>query len=402
MTRTELDIAATIASVADDLVVDTDAFVTTIKRRHRRRRRRQLAVAGGATLVVALGVGVPAALLGPLGSGGPVAAPTGGATTTARVFAGTCTVEKIAAPLDVQPGLPIGVTAMDPTGRYIAGTYGPPPTYGEVTASVGGQPVLWDNGVGRVLPVGGEHVNFVHVSSVNRHGWVVGTSSTDLGESSVAWISRDATSWEVLPMPAGYESARAAAINDRGDVVGTVFGGSSSDLVVWSPDDEGGWTTRVIDTMTWTTTLAIDDDGTVTAFVTGRQPHLWHSDGTRTSPPQLDHLPWVNPIQVRGDWAVATTAVPVGDSPVPTDTVLLRWNIRTGETDLIDGPVESIWLGATVNGRGDVAWVGTLRTHDGHEYALPDPPGARAVYPPVVISEDATLIASLDGSVWRC
>lgn len=63
MTRTEADIAATIASVAEDIVVDTDAFVSTVKQRHGRRQRRQLAIAAGAVAVVALGAGVPAALL---------------------------------------------------------------------------------------------------------------------------------------------------------------------------------------------------------------------------------------------------------------------------------------------------------------------------------------------------
>ncbi|MBX6751113.1 MAG: hypothetical protein IRY85_15835, partial [Micromonosporaceae bacterium] len=376
MTRTEADIAATIAAAADDIVVDTDAFVTTVKRRHRWRRRRQLAIAGGATVVVAVGVGVPAALLGPLGSGGPVAAPTGGATTTAQAFAGTCTVEKIPTPLDVEPGLPVWLTATDPTGRYIVGTYGPAPAPDGITTSAGGQPVRWDNGVGRVLPVDVDNVKFVQVSSVNRHGWVVGAAYADFGEPAVAWISRDATSWEVLPPPVGYRAAYAAAINDRGDVVGMAFGANGSHPVVWSPDGEGGWTTRVIDAVTWNNLLAIDDDGVVTVFVTGRQPHRWHPDGKVSGPPPLDHLAWVEPIQVRGDWVVATASVPSEGSLGQTGMVLLRWNIRTGETSLIEATVESMWSGATVNARGDVAWAGTLRTHDGHEYALPNPPAA--------------------------
>lgn len=295
---------------------------------------------------------------------------------------------------------------MDPSGRFIAGSYGPAPSsYDGSVTSVGGLPVLWDNGVGRVLPVDTENAEDVHVSGVNRHGWVIGGLRRPTGSglsAYVAWISRDATSWEQLPTPAGYDGANAFDINDRGDVVGLALNAAGGDPVVWSPDGEGGWTPRVIDVATWNSTLAIADDGTVTMFVTGRQPYLWHPDGTEFAAPQLD-LPWVDPVQVRGDWAVVVAGRTEGDSAVPVGTVLLRWNVRTGETSVIDTDVELAWPTATVNTRGDVAWPGTLRTHDGREYALPLPSDAQWLPDgPVAINEDATVIASTNGHLWRC
>lgn len=78
---------------------------------------------------------------------------------------------------------------MDPTGRFIVGSYGPPVPPGESWMG-GGAPVLWDNGVGRVLPVSGEDIRDVVAVDVNRHGSVVGSLRrlVDGMDVPVAWV----------------------------------------------------------------------------------------------------------------------------------------------------------------------------------------------------------------------
>ena len=231
MTRTEADLAAAIAAVTDELVVDTDAFVTTVKHRHRQRRRRQLALTAGAAAVVAVAASVPAALLaGPFGpdAAGPTAAPTGplgGWATIPRTFTGACPVEAIPTPLDVEPGHPVWLTDVDPTGRFVVGTYGPPVgpdgSWGNSDGPTGrALPVRWDNGVGRVLPIGGEGLRNVRPAAVNRHGAVVGSLRRNDVARTVAWVSLDGTTWSPLPTPPGYDDAYAIGITDDNTVLG--------------------------------------------------------------------------------------------------------------------------------------------------------------------------------------
>lgn len=421
MTRTETELATTIAAAAD-VVVDTDAFVTTVKYRARRRRRVQFAVAGAGTAVAALAVAVPVSLIATT----PTATtPTPGTTPWApRVFTGNCTIQSIPTPLDVEPGLPIQLTGMDPTGRYITGSYGPAPQVTNDSVSIGGPglPVLWDNGIGRVLPVSGDGTPEVNVIDVNRHGSVVGSLRRLVNGTATffGWVSMDGIEWDLLPTPDGYREAYAVDINDRGEIVGVAHDDLRSDPVLWSAGDRGPWIVRVIEAPNWNGggAVAITDDGMIVGTLRAGQPYAWDNDGAGRALPLPDGTTWGNVASANGDWAVGTAGVRGKDLDTKA-THLLRWNLRTRETSIVDTASASPSAGAVVNSRGDVVWNRTraaqvaalpdswnvLRTHDGEEYELPNPPDDDRMYlfgrQPVAMSDDATLIAGRS-ILWRC
>jgi len=416
-TFTESDLADTLVATAD-VVVDTDALVRTIKRRARERRRVHVAVAGGVTAVLAIGAGTTAAALlssGPTGSGTAVATnpvPTG--TATLPAFTGDCLLYLIAGPLDVEPGHPIRLQDMDPTGRYIVGSYGPPVgPNGEWSPSDGatGQalPVRWDDGVGRVIPIAGEDINSVFVSGVNQQGAVVGGLRRN--GSSAAWVSLDGTTWSLLPTPPGYDEASAIGISDNNEIVGYVDEGTAPAPAVWSAGPGDRWTARVIDVPDGVAgmALAITHDGLLVGILRG-EPYVWDADGTARALPLPDGLTWGDVVDARGDWAV-------GFAPDGTEVAhVLRWNVRTGEVSTFEPELTGGVWGAAVNSRGDVAWTHQetylagspelstlLVTSDGQQYELPQPAGSEYGMPtPVALSDDATLIAGASGELWSC
>jgi hypothetical protein len=403
MNRTEADLAHTISATAD-VVVDTDAFVTAVKRHARQRRRKQLALAGLGTAAVTIAVVVPVSLIA---TGHAPTGPAASGTPAPRVFGGTCVVEPIATPLGVDPGQPIRLIAMDPTGRFIVGSYGPSVPPGE-TWTGGSVPVLWDNGVGRVLPVTGEDIRDVFAVDVNRHGSVVGglRRLVDGMEVPVSWVYLQGRGWSELPPPEGFGVAYAVGINGHNEVVGYTAPGY---LVVWSLGPDDRWTSRTAypaaGNSGWP--IGITDDGVVVGNVSAR-PYVMRPDGSNNTLPLPDDTTWGAVAEARGDWAVGAA----GGANTRISTHVVRWNLRTGEMSTVD---KANALFFVVNARGDVAFRvsreqfvaglpeawSVLVTHDGLEYELPDPP-ANPTGDPVAISDDATLVAAYDGHLWRC
>jgi hypothetical protein len=403
VTRTESELADIIAAVAE-VVVDTDTFVTTIKRRARRRHQRHLAVAGVGTVAVATAVAVPVTLgLGPRASG-----PPGSEASPPQALSGICTAELIADPLNVEPGSQVQLFAMDPSGRYVVGSYGSPV---DAPSNRMGVAVRWDNGVGTVLPVEGDN-DQVFAGDVNRKGSVVGTLRRNIdGEYvSIAWAYTEALGWRVLYAPQNYNDSVAIGIDDNDDVLGYASTGARIDTVAWSIDAYGNWTTRVIGPSGTTgLTLEATDDGTLVGVLTAGEPYVWYPDGTGRLLELPDGITWGSVSDASGDWAVGfAPGVVATGTPRP-----VRWNIRTGEVSLVDDePAAS--RSVAVSARGDVAWAAArstpaaiLRTTDGREYELPVPERSDGVVrqagvEPVAVSEDATVIIGAGGELWRC
>src|SRR5690606_434415 len=149
----------------------------------------------------------------------------------------------------------------------------------------GGEPVRWDNGVGRVLPVGGDNIYHEVTTAINRHGTTVGSLRSVVNNRTLhfAWVSLDGTQRRILPTPVGWDEAYAAGINDHGDVVGVATTTSNSHAVpvVWTPAPDGRWVTRVIEVPAGLRgyALAITDDHLVVGTL-GGEPYVWDPDGT--------------------------------------------------------------------------------------------------------------------------
>jgi hypothetical protein len=417
MTRTEADLATTIASVADDVVVDTDAFVAAVKQRHRRRRRRQVSVAAGAAAVLTVGAGVPA-VLHASGITSPTAVPSGpvgGWATTPRIFTGDCWVEAVPAPLDVEPGHPVWVEDADPTGRFLVGTYGPPvgpDGWSNMDGPTGRiLPVRWDSGVGRVIPVAGPDLRDVRPVAVNRHGAIAGiVRHPDVGGNGfLAWVSLDGTAWNLLPIPQGYVEAYALSITDDGTVLGAAYSTTSAHAaVVWTRNRSGVWLATVTPLAQGAAVSAITDDGWIVGSIGSGQPYVWGPDGTGRELPLPDHATWGSVDQVRGEWAVGLAGQEDAKGPLRITTHIVRWNVRTGETTIVaDRP--SMGTVAAVNSRGDVAWFdgsNVVLVRNGRTYVLPEVPEDLTRMPPpftepVALTDDATLIVGHD-ALWWC
>ncbi|GAA0518972.1 hypothetical protein Ade02nite_79960 [Paractinoplanes deccanensis] len=103
-------------------------------------------------------------------------------------------------------------TAVDPTGRFIAGA-----VQGSEETGEQGKALLWDGGTLRELPVAG----FAPAPlGVNVHGTVVGSVTRD--HRLVGWAYENGKV-RVLPAPAGSD-VTANAVNQRGDIVGVIRG----------------------------------------------------------------------------------------------------------------------------------------------------------------------------------
>jgi len=77
----------------------------------------------------------------------------------------------------------------------------------------------------------------------SENGWVVGDQVID-GQSR-PFIARNEDGFQLLPLPAGFNSGAALGVNSNGLVVGTVSdSGLAFDLgqpAFWTPDASGGW-----------------------------------------------------------------------------------------------------------------------------------------------------------------
>jgi hypothetical protein len=165
--------------------------------------------------------------------------------------------------------------------------------------------------------------DFKVVGSANRAG---DFTTTDYREVR-GWVYRHG-SFAELALPSGATKVELIDINDAGDVLGTVTPADATrrEAVVWThgrPDRP-----RVLDTPAGLSSRAygIAWDGTVVGEVfdgASLTSFLWHPDGTGEPLPR--------PAEISQDGGVTGL---VGDWAVGPD---VRWNIRTGQADVIKG-----------------------------------------------------------------
>ncbi|MGA4727494.1 hypothetical protein ACPB67_08765 [Micromonospora taraxaci] len=386
MTVDEQRIAALLQSApVPEPRVDVARAVSDGRRRRRRRRTGGVAavtVLAGLAVVGAVGFG---------GAGRPqapdpptvVAAPTAVASTAGAPPV-TCEASWLPQPI----GGPVAVAnGVDPTGRYIVGDIG--------TGNEDGRIVLWTDGKATVLPAGARHA-----AAVNARGDVVGT-----GGNGIGWVYR-AGKLRFLVTPPNYQAVLVHAVNGRGDIVGTARGARDShQAVVWSADRPQEY--RLVGPPGSAAT-AITEDGSVVGAM-GDLPYRWTPEGTGIALPVPDGVPHASVEAARGEWAVGMAPGERQGSSVRMLPV--RWNLTTGVVSLMPHPSIS-----AIAGNGEVLvddGAPLLVAPDGSSRRLPGRPEVRATeagtYSASGISDDAmTVVGAVHENeayrplVWRC
>ncbi|GAA1680630.1 hypothetical protein GCM10009745_25810 [Kribbella yunnanensis] len=165
-----------------------------------------------------------------------------------------CTASVLALPAGTPVGAQSDVTKADDSGRFVVG---------RVWSGDDMRPVLWTDGVPRVLddaPGVGPGV-----VDVNSSGVVIGSSTAKDG-TTLPWVFADGT-YRVLEVPDYMNGTTGvAAINNRGDIVGSGMSNFTEDLasLVWP----GGGKPRVLLTPEGQLSSATDinDDGVVVGW----------------------------------------------------------------------------------------------------------------------------------------
>ncbi|KUL32643.1 hypothetical protein [Actinoplanes awajinensis] len=279
--------------------------------RQRVRRRRAVWAGAGAALTVGALLAVPKVLLSDAGPDNRPALP---AATSAPV----------AHPAGCRPRtlpVPDGITDMeaesvDPTGRYIVGN---------ATVKHVFRPVLWTDGVPRLLPV---PVGSVQVTGVNASGVVVGLVNDGAGGGSV--FRFEDGQYTVLGMPAGnWSPYPGAMINTAGDVLVNAEpatagenNGKGTIVLLW----KAGATTPVrLPLPAGATVDDLADDGTMVGGLyrdgAGVAGYRWDQRGGArklSAPAGKVTLASAS----RGDWVTGS---------VWGQGEAARWNLRTGE-----------------------------------------------------------------------
>jgi uncharacterized membrane protein len=394
--------------------------------RARARRRRQLAAGGSAAVALAVAAAVPAAVRVWPHSPDPYLAAD-------RYPALDCTVTELLVPDQETDPSPAGVVAMDPTGRYLVGTrmeveyenLSTDPEEGVVgsMAASPGSAILWDDGEPMELPV---LRGTAWPMDVNSDGLVVGTGE-DADQVPYGWAYHQGDLTE-LTAPPGYEFFDVDAVNEAGDIVGTV-GPEDDDsrpvgmVAVWPA---GQWDEPYVIPGTDVSSVAdITDAGVVVGnrFDESEsgltfQPYLWNPDGTVRYLRLPEGATSGEVSAVRGAWAVgyadlrvpADTAeepagyVEVSGAPAtgaPTDGLVtvampVRWDVMTGDVEVLDpngGRDRSNAYARGVSANGDVmlSFGSPLVYRDGEWFSVPSP--AEGYLDLSAIDDSGTVIA---------
>jgi hypothetical protein len=377
--------------------LDLDAIVQVGRRQVRNRR---MAVVGGTAALLAAVAAIPAAV--PLRLSGGDGDVGGSPATSGPLTVLDCDITVLPLPEEfAEPGpdtFPaVQLTAMDPTGRYAVGNAYQQTR--EEDGSISSLPdgvVLWEDGHPTVPPAL-RGVN--EARDVNADGVVVGGGDTVGSPDTFAWTYHDGEVTE-LPIPEGFASAEARAINAAGDVVGTGINGDGLHTVlVWPAGDPDHPRLLAAPPGHAAVASGITDEGVVvgesSAAWDADRTHetavyLWEPDGTRVVLPVPERAVQARVTAVRGDWAVGVTGFetdepqPSPAPPTPDNSVSLLWDLDARTLRLTGGNGAS-----GVNAAGDVLYgEGPGETpapaviRDGEAYFLPDPIAEGAIAPP--------------------
>jgi hypothetical protein len=292
----------------------------------------------------------------------------------------------------------VEVLDMDPTGRYVVGAVlSRSPPYRE-------RPVLWDNEVALLPKVPG---TAGRLTAVNSHGWAVGVGQSFGGSAFLLMPGKSD------PIVLG---APPIDINESGQIVAGMSG--ANDEGVLTPGPDGEFSVRTLDHALDRHLLGITEDGTVIGWVGHGQdpaaPYAWDADGAARELTPPEGISFHTFLDLNGDWALIETLSEDGS------TGLARWNVRTGESSIVDSFNEGQWyrLGHPVVSPVGVAFAGEpgYLVVNGEAFALPVPaglPAGRWGAAPAAVSADGTVVAGTmvdltvrgqppKPALWRC
>ncbi|QDY09193.1 hypothetical protein FJK98_20200 [Micromonospora sp. HM134] len=234
-------------------------------------------------------------------------------------------------PLPLPAGVAHGrATAVDPTGRYVAGI-GTRITDGVWEPAL----LLWQGA--RVTVV--DTALAEDVVGVNSAGVVIGNAYVTAVQRPWRYQNGGLTD---LPVPGSVSGAWAAGINGRGDVVGygAVEATESMIALRWPVDRPG--TVETIDTPPDGVAVTVLDDGTVVGSARVSAGSSSYAGWVRRPDGQFVRLTvpgrsnaWV--FAARGGWAAGTT----GDDP-DGQRQPVRWELGTGKATVVDPAVEPV------------------------------------------------------------
>jgi hypothetical protein len=300
--------------------LDLPNLLDTGQRRVRRRRVGQFGLAALVAVAVAGAALTPQLLRSPshrqqvqVGASSQGKDPASPAPSTAPATGAQCRITNLAVPAGLSD---VSATTVDPTGRYIGG---------HGTKGQNFTPVLWTDGVPKVLPI---QRASAEVDSVNASGVAVGLASTKAYDDvyryqngKVTFLKPPPGNWHVYPWP---------AINAGGDIVinaepvGSYEGANSfafywpagSDTAVRIPLPEGANVYAISDSRVLVG--AIYKDGLAVAGYT------WDLTGKGMkleTPAGATSVGYA----IRGDWVAGSGGTGKGNG------FGALWDLRTGE-----------------------------------------------------------------------
>jgi hypothetical protein len=400
------------AEVPDLRPLDFEQTVSTGRGRVRQRRVRR--IAGTAAFGLAAVLAVPAVIT-LIGRDSTEPTPPATARRTPPPDGPfTCTFRALPTPsgLDAfnQPEWRFDIAGMDRSGRYvIAQAMGP--------GGPGGTrvPVLWDNGVGRVLS---PEMKSARPTAVGENGTVAGEYMSGGG----SWVYRAGVVTDI-PVPAGTTTVTVSDINANGDLLGTAFTQGTARVAIWRAGKLAEPQFLEAPGEVVTPMRFLPDGGVVGWQSIENGVYVWNAQGEGTAYAVPAGAIQTRPVGVGNGWVFA-----LGKQSVEGGQIPVRWKIGTGAAEwfqlpAVDPPAENVDLTAVgengallfsaIQTTGSGMYDHVTRTfvaRGGHVAQLPAPGGGQAF--PKGMDEYGTKVVGRvsvpDGSmeptmaIWTC
>jgi hypothetical protein len=391
------DVRAWLAT-ADTVDVRVDLGFTMDAGRARARRRRIGQIAATGALALAVLAGVP----------GVIALADRDATGTSPVAAArtpppdgpfSCTFQALPAPEGVGTSrFNIDIEAIDPSGRYVIAQAIP---HGDPRGAR--KSLLWDNGVGQVLPAADSRP-----TAVSENGVVAGNSMSD----NRAWLYRNGTVSDI-PVPAGAAAVDIVDIDRNGDLLGAVTAGGTVRTAVWRSNNLANPEFLDVPGDIVSPTRFLAGGGVLGYGVTGRKLYMWNAErqlATYTPPAGADES---KTVVTPDGWVTAA-----GHRPNREEMIAVRWKLDTGEVEFpalptVTPPAASFLL-KDIARNGALLYSATTRmfvVRGDHVAQLPAPDGLEAYAQDINefgtriagrVSQGANTLDGLTMALWTC
>ncbi|WIM96987.1 hypothetical protein ACTOB_000470 [Actinoplanes oblitus] len=243
-------------------------------------------------------------------------------TTPAASAPSSCTVQQLTVPKNAPKAV---VSGADSTGSYLAGrSY---PTADQYQA------VIWHNGTGTEVPLPGDEEE--SLEDVNASGTAVGWSYLQQKQTPFVYYNGR------VSQLSGVTDGSANAINDRGTIVGE----DGEHPIFWSSVTAQPRRLPVPAGAASATAADIDEDGTIVGTIGNKTPYVWLPDGSHHAlkVPELNGKAAEGRVfHISGGWVIgvvneAGSGKGSARAKARGETKTARWNVRTGEVQIIEG-----------------------------------------------------------------